>query len=189
MWQLEKIDIQGTRPLIMHNGDLADPLNQYVKQLKPLTAKRNKTEDTYKEIERLEFLGGLYCNEKNIIIPTRIIKKTIILAARKSKQGKIAESGLSCVNDSILQFTGSNGSHNPKVLWEREQFHYRVMVVVVKSRVPRMRPIFHEWKTTLSLHRDTDVLSKSMLSEWVKVAGLYVGFCELRPDYGRFEII
>lgn len=185
-WKLEKFDIEGTRPLIMHNGDLADPRNEYVKQLKPLTAKRNKTEETLIAIERLEFLGGLYYDGTHIIIPTRVIKKMILEAARKSRQGKLVESGVSCTQDAILKFPGP---HDPKKLWENDQFHYRVMVVVNNARIPRMRPIFHEWSAVLAINYDTEVVIKDYLRQWVEVAGMYVGFGEQRPDFGRFKLV
>ena len=52
----------GGSPLVMHNERLADPLDEYVRDIAKLSRKRQKTEADHLEIARLEFLGGLYLN-------------------------------------------------------------------------------------------------------------------------------
>ena len=59
-----KIKITGIRPLILHNGLLADPTNPIVLQQKAITAKKaKKTDADNLELARLEWFGGLYLSE------------------------------------------------------------------------------------------------------------------------------
>ena len=185
-WENFKCEIKGVSPLIMHNGNLADPRNQYAKMMKERTGKRNKTESDLQEIERIEFLGGLYWKENQIILPAHVIEATIIAASKKHREGMLAKSGFFCINDSLLKY---HGPQVPQKLWENEHFHYRQMVVVSKSRISRMRPIFNEWGAELFLQYETTVINVSRLKAWVETAGKFIGFCELRPKYGRFEVV
>jgi hypothetical protein len=57
--QLE-ISIRGVSPLLMHNGQTADPLNTFSKQLKAVSGKRKKTEEDYAEMSRIEWHAALY---------------------------------------------------------------------------------------------------------------------------------
>ena len=59
-----KITIEGTRPLLMHNGDLADPMSEGAKKLAAVSKKRSKSEDDFVELARVEFEGGLYFDKK-----------------------------------------------------------------------------------------------------------------------------
>jgi len=39
-----KFQIEGTQPLMLNNNQVVNPFNKYTKMLKPLTAKKKKTE-------------------------------------------------------------------------------------------------------------------------------------------------
>ena len=43
MYKVMLLTIIGTAPLVMHNGQTADPLNKYAKMLKAISGKRKKT--------------------------------------------------------------------------------------------------------------------------------------------------
>ena len=53
------ITIRGIAPLLMHNGQLANPLNPLAKEMKKVTSVRTKTDEHHLELQRLEFLAGL----------------------------------------------------------------------------------------------------------------------------------
>ena len=55
-----KINLRGISPIIMHCGQTADPLNQFSKAMKKLSAKRNKTDDDLAILSGIEWWAGLY---------------------------------------------------------------------------------------------------------------------------------
>ena len=67
-----KLKLKGTVPLMLHNNQAVDPLNMYYKTMKPLSAKRNKTEADLMLLGRIEWEAGLYISpEGKICIPGR----------------------------------------------------------------------------------------------------------------------
>lgn len=56
----------GIRPLLMHNGRMADSSNEYVKQIKEITKKGTKkmTDDDCERRDRLEWEAGLYWTKR-----------------------------------------------------------------------------------------------------------------------------
>jgi len=61
--QTIKLQLTGTRPLLMHADVFADPLNPLTKQHKSLTGKRKKTDDDHEAIARSEWRGGMYFDD------------------------------------------------------------------------------------------------------------------------------
>ena len=64
------IEVKGTSPLLMHNPRMVDPEFDLNRQIKALTAKRKKTDEDLKNIEALEWHGGLYEDNGVIVQPT-----------------------------------------------------------------------------------------------------------------------
>ena len=184
-WKTVEYPIVSTCPLIMHNGQLADPLNKTVKAIKLITAKRKKTDADQEEISRLEFLGGLYLNEQGPVIPVLVMEAALINGAKKSKEGMQAKAGLFCPEHAVLNYTGPR---KPDDLWEDETFRFSVAVRVGQAKVMRMRPIFNEWSTLLKVSYEDSIVNKSRVDEWVFAAGTQVGLGEWRPRYGRFSV-
>ena len=54
------VTIRGIRPLLMHNGQLADPLNDYAKELSRLAHKKQKSDEDHVAVGQAEFQGSLY---------------------------------------------------------------------------------------------------------------------------------
>ena len=46
--------------LLCHNGELADPLNNFAKEMKKVSAVRKKTDEHHLKMQELEWFGGLY---------------------------------------------------------------------------------------------------------------------------------
>jgi hypothetical protein len=61
-----EIPIVGLCPLLMHNGAMADPLEERVINLAAVTSKRNKTMADHKEIARREWYGSLWLASRSI---------------------------------------------------------------------------------------------------------------------------
>jgi len=83
-----KVRYEGISPLIMHNGQLADPLNKFSKELKKLSGKRKKVDSDYEEMGRVEWYGSLYINEDGKpCLPGRVLEANIIEGAKVHKLG------------------------------------------------------------------------------------------------------
>jgi len=190
MLQEKSYQLKSVCPLLMHNGQLADPLNDFTIAMKAVSGKRNKTPADHQEMGRIEFLGGLYMgqNGKGIapVIPPQNIRGMLIRAARKRKEGKLAESGLFIMDNTFLEYEGPT---DPDEMWEDGRFTDRRMVVVSRSRIARTRPVFDEWEATVDVTYDDEIISESMLDEWFQIAGHIIGQGDNRPQNGRFEVV
>ncbi len=81
--------------LIMHNGQTADPLNPFSKAMKEISGKRKKTDSDYEAMANIEYKAGLYVDAKNnVIVPSRVLESVLVEGAKKSKEGKLALSGM-----------------------------------------------------------------------------------------------
>lgn len=155
--------------------------------MKVISAKRNKTDADHEELGRIEFLGGLYMGEEGPIIPPAAIRKMIIEAARKRKEGKLAEVGVFILASSPLVY---DGPRDPDQLWEVVSFRDRRIVVIGRNRVMRTRPIFNQWEAFVNITYDDEIVKNvAQLDLWMEDAGQIVGLHEMRPMYGRFEIV
>lgn len=181
--------IRGVAPLLMHNGQLADPGNQWARAMKEISSKRAKTTADYEEMARLEWFGSLYLHEGEPCIPGYVLEATLIGrggAARKQKMGKQAAAGLYVTDNFLLEY---DGPHDPEELWKLEEFRYQVLVRVQTSRVLRTRPIFHKWAATVSFEVEPDLVNVADAKLWMAIAGRESGLMDWRPKFGRFEVI
>jgi len=178
--------LTGTRPLIPHNGQLADPLNKFSKASKSISGKKNKTDDDYEQLAKLEFMGSLYLNENLApCVPGDNVEGTLREAAKKSKKGKSALSGIICSGLFDLEYKGSK---KPEELWkDREKFAITCGVKIKKSRIMRTRPIFKEWSCKVEVQYNEGLLNQSDVIQFMEVAGKEIGLCDWRPKYGLFD--
>jgi hypothetical protein len=175
--------ILGVSPLLMHNGQTADPLNQFSIGLKKISGKRGKTEEDYRALAHLEFLSGLYLKNKKPCIPGFVMEACLCEAAKKSRRGKQALSGIFVNEDSELIY---DGPQDPEKMWEDESFRLSASVRIQKNRVMRTRPRFDKWEAVVAISFDDKVLNASDVEEILKSA-CDVGLCDWRPKFGRFS--
>jgi hypothetical protein len=185
MYKNLSLEIVGTAPLVMHNGQTADPLGKYAKMLKEISAKRNKTEADYEEMARIEFVAGLYMDSNGPVIPARLLEAVIIAGARKSKLGKQVQAGLIVEKHAPLIY---EGPRTAKELLENDTFRLAEMVRVGQAKVMRTRPIFKNWSAVIELSYLEDIINPAALTGAVRAAGLLVGLGDWRPRYGRFAL-
>jgi hypothetical protein len=182
-WKTVSYKLTSSAPLIMHNGQTADPLNKWSKAIKQISSKRAKTDADYEEMARLEFMAGLYLDESGPIIPAFMADALVVNGAKKSKEGMTAKSGCFCLEHAKLEYSGPRTAVE---LWEDEQFRFSAIVRVGQARVSRMRPIFREWSAVLTLHVEDTMVNIARVDEWLSAAGTQVGVGDWRPQYGRF---
>lgn len=179
-----KFAITGTAPLLLHNGQTADPLNEWSKKLKKVTSKRNKTDDDHAEIGRIEFFAGLYTESGRIILPADSIDACLLAGAKRNKLGRQYQSGCYVKTNGILKFDGD--TLTPEKLYERGQNALRVAVRVSAAKTMRTRPMFPNWSTSFEVEFFEDSLDGDQIEMIVKTAGDQIGVGDWRPRYGRF---
>ena len=185
-----KISIKGVAPLIPHNGDLANPFNPYVRAMKELQAasKRNKTDEFYNQMAKLEWNGGLYLNDKEqVIVPSDVLQGCVHKAAKRLKKGDLVRTSVYVESDMLVEY---NGPKDREKLFEDRRFVHQVMVVnpATRSRILRTRPIFREWAGSFLLSFDHEQVQPSQVKQILDIAGRFAGLCDNRPQYGRFEV-
>ena len=117
-----KFRLTGVAPLIMHNGRMADPRDQYARAMKEISSKRKKVDADFEEMARLEWMGGLYLSDGAPCIPDYVLEAALIGrggAARSQKMGKEAAAGMFVMKNFPLEY---NGPKDPTELWEVEEF-------------------------------------------------------------------
>jgi hypothetical protein len=189
--------IKGIVPLLMHCNQAANPLGRYAQVMKPLTSKRNKTDQDHKELSRIEWEAGLYLRDGLVVMPSENIDRMLWEAAKKTKNGKKWKEGAMIGEDySILQYPApkikvtTNGQiPNPELDKYYDALKDQALVKTGSSTVLRTRPIFHEWELEFTIMFDENVLNRRTLIDIVTTAGKYIGLCEKRPRLGRFEVI
>lgn len=192
-------NLTGISPLLLHNGQAIDPLNQYAKEMKRVSKKKNKTDEDQLIISRCEFFMSLYHDGKpdqitdgeilvdkdaRLILPAVSIEATVIGGAKKLKQGNAAKAGIIVENDAQLNY---NGPKDINRLWSEGKHVHRVPARVGTARVMRTRPIFREWSCTVGISFDSAVIDEQEIFSILKAAGQQVGIGDWRPRFGRFE--
>lgn len=184
-WKTAKFKLTSDCPMLMHNGQTADPLNEFAKAMKQISSKRKKTDADHEEMARIEFLAGLYVGPDGPIIPAANVDSMMIAAAKKHKEGPLAKSGAFCVKDARLEYDGPRA---PDELWKDERFRHRALVRVTTSRVARTRPVFNEWSAVVEVNYEDSVVNFGRVEEWFWTAGTQIGLGDWRPQHGRFSV-
>lgn len=181
-----RFGIVGVVPLLMHNGQMCDPLNEHTKDMKKITRKRNKTDEDHEEIARIEFMAGIYTNEKKEpVIPSQLIEAMFVNAAKTRKQGPVFKASVFCEEDWPLHYKGPKTARE---LWLDDSFRDTRPVIVNRSRIMRTRPKFNNWSLVFEVTFDPQQVEAGDIIECAKIAGLKIGLCDYRPKFGRFDV-
>lgn len=178
--------IVGATPLLMHNGLLADPINEITKLMKQVSGKRDKTEADFAELSRLEWFGGLYTQDGLPCLPGEMLEAMLLEAAKKKKKGVQTKAGLIVPHNAMLEYPGPQDIDE---MWASKQFLHKIGVRVQRNKVIRTRPIFKEWAATIEIHYLPSLLNKSDVEGFVEVGGQIVGLGDWRPKFGRFSVV
>lgn len=180
---------EGIRPLILHNGQLADPLNPFSRELKNISSKRKKTDADHEAMARIEFEGGLYFDEKEgPHMPSDCIEAAICAGAKKSRIGKDVAAAVFVTDDIIpIEY---DGPRTVEGMWKlRERFVLRKACKVAQAKIMRTRPMIPTgWKITFTLEFDDTIVNEANLKKAMIDAGALIGLCDWRPRFGRFIV-
>jgi len=183
-----EIKIRGIAPLLMHNGQTKDPMNEFSKAIKKVSSKRNKTDDDYLQMSKLEWHASIYVNGNGkLIIPSDNIEACIIKGGMRNKNGKKLQSGMWLVENPGPEFNYT-GPKDIDKLSEDPNFISKKAVKIKKNSVIRTRPIFNEWWLIFHIGYNPLVVNEEEIIEAIENAGRYEGLGDYRPKYGRFII-
>ena len=183
-----KVSVKGVSPLILNNGQTADPLNAYTKRLKEFQSKRKKTDDDYENISRIEWESALYLDENNMpVIPSDCIEAMLRESAGKSRvvTKKDLQASVWVAEDAKL----ITNAPFPNLDKAYEECCFRKLVRVNTARVVRTRPIFFNWKLNYTITYLPDMINRNDLENILNVASYRIGMGDWRPKFGRFEIL
>jgi len=191
------LKLTGKNQLLTHNNTAANPMSIEAKTLKEITSKRAKTDKDFESIARLEWESGLYLNGGVVAIPAINIERSILFGARKTKNGKLVESGVFADDDFCeLSYAGTKIQVDPSLhefpIAELDPFFDehkdQQMVKIARNQILRTRPVFYDWSLKIKLLFDETIINKSILFEAAQTAGALIGLCEMRPRLGRFTV-
>jgi hypothetical protein len=168
------------------------------KKLKEISKNRDKKDEHYQAMARIEFEGSLYYQDDiGIYMPSKCLAGSFKSAAKKFKQGKNTKAlTVDCaIGTPLIGYEGKTSEQ----LWNTlnkngEQTHvFAETVVVNRARIVRTRPIFQKWEIKFEVYLNTEILSFDWLKRIIETAGFECGLCELRPEkasgtYGRFTL-
>lgn len=183
------LKLDGATGLVMCNERLADPLDEYTKAIKAITAKGSKQTDADRlDVSRLEWFGGIYHDtDVGVYVPTWNLVRCLENAGKITKKGTSVIRALSPVSDRAPVLY--DGPKRPAELWERPEFRLRKMVGINRKRVVRMRPIFRRWSLEVEAEMMEDVLNPADFEMIAEQAGRSEGLCDARKlGYGRFKV-
>jgi len=140
-----------------------------------------KRKKVYNDMDDAE--ESLYKNTEGVICqPAKHFESAMIKAATAftlegKKTYKDAFKGGIFVNPSLIPHKFQK--------WELD----RQPVIIGRARIMRARPRFDEWELDFEIEIIDDRISTDVVKEVLAYAGLYCGVGDVRPRYGRFEII
>jgi hypothetical protein len=185
MFEKYSCRITGVAPLILHSGQLADPLNDYAKEMKKISGKRHKTEADLEELARLEWHGSLYLSEGQVVIPGEVLEAHLVEAAKKRKKGQQAKASLFCDGVFPLLYDGPS---DVNVLWQDADYRLTAGVKVQRNRIMRTRPLFKSWSLSAQVLYNPSQLNLGEIQDFFRIGGEQIGLGDWRPRFGRYVV-
>ena len=187
-----KARIRGVAPLIMHNGRLADPTDEWGKKIRKVSSTSNKTDSQHNLIADVEWRGALYEDaEGRVCIPG----DNLLASMRKGmsevsrRNSKKFQAGCWPSQDTFPLIY--EPMKTIEEMMSDPRFRFSRMVAMASSRnakVTRTRPIFNVWSADVSFDVNTSVIDEKIVREALVTAGEIVGIGDWRPRYGRFTV-
>ena len=185
------VSITGVSPLMMHNSQTANPLNQFAKALKEISGKRKKTDADYEAMSDIEFSAGMYVDANDRpVLPGEVIEGMFINAAKKIRLGVQAKAGMMSDGNWVLKYSATGAAVPKTASGLKEDMRFRDVrgVGVSGSRIMRTRPIFRDWSLEFRIQYNDELLTKDQIKQILAIGGEQVGMCDYRPKFGRFVV-
>jgi hypothetical protein len=186
------IEAIGTKPLLLHNVDLANPFNEYARkmgELRGIPSKR-RTDAWHADMAYANFMGAFYDIPEidGIAIPAENLRRAIINAATLNRLGTAVTRALSVtVAAGALIF---DGPKTPQALWDSGRFQLTRMIRGTGGASPTTYPMFRDWAIRVPFDLDETVLNERELRDIAERAGRIEGLGASRKQgYGRFDAL
>jgi hypothetical protein len=182
----------GTKPLLLHNVDLANPLNPWARKMKDMrgTPSARRTEKWHEEMAYVMFMGAFYDipDINGAAIPADNMRRSLINAARATRLGKQVERALLVTVAAVPLIY--DGPKSPQQMWDAGTWHLTRMIRGTGGASPTTYPIFREWGVRVPMELDEDTLSVRDLTEVAERAGRIEGLGASRKQgYGRYDAL
>ena len=180
------LTLTGTRPMLQHNGRLANPIDPHTRALKQLTAKRKKTDEDLIDIMRAEARGAIYETADSCVgFPTQGVWRCVYDAAKAFKMGEDIKRALSGPDLVEPLYVDGELVKVEAFLSDPENIDYRPVKVQGKKTM-RARPLIRAWRTVHTFDLLEDVIDPRELTKVLERAGRLVGLGDWRPTFGTF---
>lgn len=182
-----KVKWHGVSPLLLHSNQGVNPLHPLTREKKLYTGKRKKTDEDVMKILDIDYLLGLYWDDNiGVYVPATNVEATVREGAKRFKRGKDVASGIMASPEVIkLDY---DGPRTREELMENMNFRDVRVGRIGKNSITICRPRFNNWQIEFFIDYDPDIWNKDVLLDVMASAGKYVGFCDYRPRYGKFEV-
>lgn len=181
------IKLKGERPLLMHNGRLANPMDKYTREIASISGKRNKTDEDRLKMLNVEARGGCWeTPEGQLGIPNAAVWRSLYNAATAYKRGEDIKRGLAAADETVPLFIDGEPVSCEEFLSDFDNIDYRA-VKVQKARTMRARPrVAAGWESEHLFTLLDDVMDLKDLQPILERAGRLVGLGDWRPTYGTY---
>ena len=180
------LHIAGIRPMLQHNGRLANPIDPHTRALAALTGKRKKTDEDLIAIMRIEARGGAYETTEGLLgFPTQGVWRCLYDAAKAYKRGEDIKRALGAEDVTEPLLVAGVTVEVDEFLLAPDNIDYRPIKVMGRKTM-RARPIVRGWSTTHYFDLLEDVIDPRDLAPIIERAGRLVGLGDWRPTYGTF---
>jgi hypothetical protein len=183
----ERISLRltGVRPLLMHNGALADPLDERAIGLASFTSKRSKTRADQEMIAELEWYASLWLHDARPCLPEHVLESVFVDGAKFKRKGRAAAAGLEVIAPAMISY---DGPRDLAAMWKDPEFRKRTGVRVRDARTIRTRPRFPEWSAEFTAAYLPSVLDRDEVIAFYRISGALVGVGDWRPKFGKFTV-
>jgi len=187
---LPTLHMTGTAPLLLHNVQLGDPDNEYVREIGRLNALKSKiTDEQRAERDWLKFRGGLYYDDElGPVLPAANVFRSLQQAAALTRNGKDIERGLVILDEAApLEY---DGPRKPDELWRdgKSRFVDRRMARVNRAPVVAIRPRFDSWAAAFRFELDEDVMNPDDFVFIAEKAGRMIHVGDYRRFFGAYSV-
>lgn len=182
----------GTKPLLLHNVDLANPLNPWARKMTDLrgTPSKRRTEKWHEEMAYVSFMGAFYDipGVDGIALPAENVRRSLIDAAKASRLGTQVQRALMVTIAAIPLIY--DGPKTPQQMWDAASWHLTRMIRGTGGASPTTYPVFREWAVKVPFELDESLLNVRDLTEIAQRAGRIEGLGASRKQgYGRYDAL
>ena len=153
-----------------------------------ISSKRKKTETDLLEMARIEWEAGLYFDDKQggYFMKAECFEGALFEAAKAKKLGKTFKESMRININPVFHF--EHDKLSPKELFKLDAYKDFRTVKIQRAKILRCRPIFNDWSCEVEIWYEETRLNAHEIREVIEYAGRYIGICDYRPKYGRFEV-